>query len=418
MLRIQPSEFLLKTILLLATVFTLLFYLADFFCVYYEMDSQGFIFLDERRIFLEQNLLIIFALVTWLLMTISIFLKVAYIKRFKNKDWFLLFVIIYFILYYILSGGILRGMFFLGVLCTFFLYGFFPYLIRSYNLDKTFKSVKKIMIYMSLFFLLTPLVVFLIHYAVTFEKYFQISFFPQLYIVDSFRGLTLDRVQYTFFSGITLLFILFEKKKVLCYRLMFCLLLLGLYLALARAGVLALIVAVSFYTIKSKKISSKTIFRCVFFDSLFVLAAFFILSMFNHRIDLFSDGGDRIFLLSSSIEKIFDNGIVSFLFGHGNFYIVSYGHQPHNSILQSMMNFGAIITLLWLLVLYNFYNALGLKGKTLFIYVFIFGLFHVGFSAFVFMPVTVFSYFCILVFNINDKRCVDDSSISQRILAK
>lgn len=108
-------------------------------------------------------------------------------------------------------------------------------------------------------------------------------------------------------------------------------------------------------------------------------------------------------LLNHSLDKIFESGYKSFLFGNGDFYQISNGHQPYNSILQSIMDFGFIITIFWLFLLYRFFKLLRNQAKVMFIYIFIFGMFHAGFSVFVFIPITLFGYVCVLILNNKEK---------------
>jgi hypothetical protein len=297
-------------------------------------------------------------------------------------------------------GSELRAMFFFGTLSTLFIYSILPFLFKNIQLENDFIKIKRIIIYISITYLFLPLFVYLLHYFITQEKYFQYAFFPQLYIVDSFRGLSLDRIQYGFLSGIVLFFVFFMKKNIKYSMLIMFILLIGLYLSMSRAVIVALSFATSFYLFKQYNINFLKVFIYLLVFSIII----FIAVSFSDRVELFSDGGNRIGLLKMSLEKIFEKGYISFLFGSGSFYTISHGHQPHNIILQSIMNFGMLITMGYMIIIYNFFKNLNLKSKALFIYVFIFAQFHVGFSAFLFMPITLFSYVCIILFNIEERK--------------
>lgn len=415
------NECILKALLIIVTIFLLLFFTADFFTVYYDLNTSKFVFLDARRAFLEKNILFTFASTIGFLMVCYITLKLTYWKSFCSEYKFLFYFVSCFIIYYFIVGAKIRGMFFFGVLCTFFLYGVLPFLFKHNHVNYRFLAIKKLVVYICVLYVLIPLAIYFIHYGLTLEKYFQFDFSPQLYIVDGFRGMTLDRVQYGFLCSIIALVVFLEKDNLLTpYLIIFCLLV-GSYLAMARAPILGFLFAIVFLyyepilkSIKSIKSIKKTLFSIAFFLLLLIL-----LSILSGRKDLFFDGGNRILLLTNSFEKIFQYGWKSFLFGHENYYIVNSikeGQQPHNSILQTVMNFGVIITFLWLLILYKYFMSLNINGKAIFIFTFTFGLFHAGFSAFLFMPITVFSYILILFFNesynCKDKRNTDDCSIA------
>jgi hypothetical protein len=391
---------LLNLFFICSLIFMVLFFMSDFFTVYYNLATKKFIFLDERRIFLEQNLLKIFGVFFTVLMLVifsSIKIKINYFIK-ENK--LIIFFIFIFVIYYLLMGSELRSMFFFGTLSTFFIYSILPFLFKNIQLENDFIKIKRIIIYISITYLFLPLFVYLLHYFITQEKYFQYAFFPQLYIVDSFRGLSLDRIQYGFLSGIVLFFIFFMKKNIKYSMLIMFILLIGLYLSMSRAVIVALSFATSFYLFKQYNINFLKVFIYLLVFSIII----FIAVSFSDRVELFSDGGNRIGLLKMSLEKIFEKGYISFLFGSGSFYTISHGHQPHNIILQSIMNFGMLITMGYMIIIYNFFKNLNLKSKALFIYVFIFAQFHVGFSAFLFMPITLFSYVCIILFNIEERK--------------
>lgn len=392
---------LLNLFFICSLIFMVLFFMSDFFTVYYNLATKKFIFLDERRIFLEQNLLKIFGVFFTVLMLVifsSIKIKINYFIK-ENK--LIIFFIFIFVIYYLLMGSELRSMFFFGTLSTFFIYSILPFLFKNIQLENDFIKIKKIIIYISLTYLFLPLFVYLLHYFITQEKYFQYAFFPQLYIVDSFRGLSLDRIQYGFLSGIVLFFIFFMKKNIKYSMLIMFILAIGLYLSMSRAVIVALSFATSFYLFKQYNINFLKVFIYLLIFSIII----FIAVSFSDRVELFSDGGNRIGLLKMSLEKIFEKGYISFLFGSGNFYTTyNNGLYPHNMILQTIMDFGIFITILYIIIMYNFFNNLNLKSKALFIYIFLFAQFHPGFSAFLFMPIILFSYVCIILFNIEERK--------------
>ncbi|MCT7581813.1 hypothetical protein [Aliarcobacter butzleri] len=387
-------ETLLKYFFISSLFFVLLFFVADFFTVYYKYSTAKFIFLDERRIFLEKNILKLFG-VTTILIIIGIFLKLRKDIKFYLSDKYLVAFVAIFITYNILNGSELRPMFFFGILITMFIYGIAIKLINQNYIEYNFLRIKKFIIYILSIFLLTPLLIHFTHVLLTNEVYFAFEYVPQLYIVDSFRGFTLDRIQYSFLAGILILFLLFDKKDIKYNKIILGLTIFAIFLAMSRAVIVAIFCALIFYYIIENKNKSQSI-KFIIISIIFILIAYFV----SNRMELFSDGGGRMMLLNHSLDKIFESGYKSFLFGSGDFYTTYLnGLYPHNSILQSIMDFGFIITIFWLFLLYRFFKILRNQAKVMFIYIFIFGMFHAGFSVFVFMPITLFGYVCVLILN-------------------
>lgn len=375
----------------------LLYMIADFSTVYYHYESAKFIYLDERRIFLEQNSLRIFGLITLIFV---ILLFSPFFKNYKiGKD--MLFLLVSFIISYLYGGFEIRPMFFYGIILTLFIYDFYPQKLKNgieidNNLILFF--VKTISIFAFL-----PLLIWGIHYIFTSNEYFNFDYAPQLFIVDTFRGLTLDRIQYSFIVGILFLIVYFNRTIIKYNKLLLLLCVIALFLSMARAIILALFISFIYSQINNKKIIFRFLLLCIFF--------ILIVSLISLRMEIFKDGGNRIELLITSISMILDNGIINFLFGAGNFYTVILGiHQPHNLILQSIMDFGIIVFILWLIVIYNFFKKLNRNAQSLFIYLFSFGMFHVGFSTFLFVPMTVLGYVLIII--LNRKELIIENTIS------
>lgn len=410
MYNILRTDLLFKALALVSTFVLFVFFIAGYFTIYYDLNTERFIFLDIRRAFLETKTLTFFALISGLLMVSIILSRLKDIKKICSECKFLFIFLAYFIIYYSVFGGAYRSMFFFSILCTFFIYGVIPFFTKQKQLESSYINVKKAIIYSCALYLILPLIVYLIHYGITFDKYFQFDFGPQPYIVNSFRGLSLNRVQYGFLTGIILLVVILEKKDISYSYLVVFLLSIGLYFSSMRAAMLALIIAILFYLFSSKIKSFKII---VFYMFIFLLIVGLLLS-FSVRSDILSSGVEqRIILLKAAIDIIFKQGYVSFLFGSGDFYTTyNSGVYPHNAILQSMMNFGAITTMLWLIISFLYFKNLTFKGKTLFLYVFVFAQLHPNFSAFVFLPITFFSYICISLFNIQDNEDCDNCSIA------
>lgn len=389
------NEFIFKILLQISTLFVIVYSFADFLTVYYHFESEKFIFLDERRIFLEQNLLKLIGFF------ISILFLMLILKNFKNYQVNRLFIVftIFFLISYLMGGFQIRPMLFFGYLLTFFFYEFYPKVL-SQGIEMDNSLISKFSLILSIF-LFAPLLVFCLHYMFNTQVYFNLEFAPQLYVVDSFRGLTLDRIQYSFLVGTLLLVVYLERKIIKNYKFILFLSMFALILSMSRAVVVSLIVAILFYKVKSLE----KIIKFLFFLGFFIL----LIWLYSPRMDIFSDGGGRVKLLFDSFTTIFSNGY-AFLFGNGNFYSLDSSNlYPHNSILQSLMDFGFIVTFLWLLLSLHFFKSLNQESKSFFIFLFLFGCFHPGFSVFIFMPMTIFGYVIVIVLN---RRKLNDNIIS------
>lgn len=388
-------DILFKLFILTSLTFLISFMLIDFFVIQLDIRAMKFIYFSDSKTYFEHMIFNTFGSIHLLLILLMFYNQKKELLNFLNENKFISFFIIFFVSYYLFFNAHFHSMFLFGTVCTLFFYAFLPWSIKNHMLKNDFTNIKHLLIYTSFLYLTVPLLVFLTHYGITSEKYFQWAYFPQLYIVDSFRGFSQDRIQYSFLSGFTILLILFWGKNIRYSNFYIAILTIGILLAISRASIFALFITIFTYAFLSKKINLKIIIPILTFLLLFI-----IVSQVSERTDIFSDGGNRLELLRQSLNKITENGWYSFLLGESSFYTTYInGLYPHNMILQSIMDFGVIITLLWLVILLIFFKNLNLKAKTLFIYVFIFSQFHPGFSAFLFLPVTLFSYSCILLMN-------------------
>ncbi len=248
------NEYLFILLFKTSTLFTVLYMFADFVTIYYNYETSKFVFLDGRRIFLEQNLLKMIGFV------ISILILTIILKNYNHYKVSIFFIVftIFFLISYSLGGLQLRPMLFFGYLLTFFFYEFYPkVLIGKVKIGDSL--VFKFSIILSIF-LFAPLFVFCLHYMINAQVYFNLEFAPQLYIVDSFRGLTLDRIQYSYLVGILGLVTYFEQKIIKNYKIILFILAFALILAMSRAVVVSVIVSLLFYKINDFKKMSKFIF--------------------------------------------------------------------------------------------------------------------------------------------------------------
>lgn len=383
---------LFKWLFVASIFFTLAMFIGNFFSVYYESVTNWIHYRDERRMVLEFYTLKLFGVTSLLFIGLIIWSMRQNLPSYRPTK-LMLFLCLYFVILMSTSLSEIRAMFFFGIILTVFVFDFFIQSIDASLVDSGSENILhhstagKLVIIVLCVYLILPTCIYLVNLYLNDSHYFKFDYAPQLYIYDSFRGISLDRIQYSFLAGLLILVILTSKRVVYYYAVP--LLLLGLYLAQSRAVFAALIVSAIFlYAMQRRHL-------LVFIGSCFFLLL--VMYLLGFRPDFFEDGGARINMLKSSVYQLFRYDISGLLLGNTGFYTLGVdGQQPHNSILQSLLNFGLITTLLWLAVLYQFYKRISKIGRVIFIYVMIFGLFHAGFSAFVFVPITLMSYMFIL----------------------
>lgn len=230
-------------------------------------------------------------------------------------------------------------------------------------------------------FLLAPLLILF------FPNLFQIPF--DLYTLNSFRGFASSRTDYGYLLGILVLLLLVQSgpSKWLILPAAF----LALVLSENRAAFFAAIISLSYLaaTVGSRR-SAVFVWILLFVGALGLVSIYLGIDYLGKRgVTFFDDSGDRLEILTASLEQAFAK---NFLFGAGAFYqnvdIPSIGRvvEPHNSILQSILNFGLISTLLWYALVATIYFKIRPAGRSFLLYWFVFGLFHPGYDAFLFTP--------------------------------
>lgn len=386
------ADMLFKCLLLSTSFFLIAFFTGDFFTVYYNFERNEYIYLDARRVFLEKYTLQLFGLVSVALISLLVISMRQSLSKYKPSI-VVSSLCLALVLLTVISTAEPRGMLFFGIILTIFVFDFF---IQSLNVKGREVDCKNVLFHtktgqsiviLLATYLILPVLVYMLHFLMTGSHYFNYEFSPQLYVYDSFRGFTLDRVQYSYLAGLFLLVLLGNRNYMYYFVIP---LLLGLYLAQSRAALVALTISILFYS----RINDKASLRLLL---LFVTTFMLVLLFFGFREDFFTDGGNRLEMLTNSFSQVIANGWKGVLFGSGEFYTLGLdNHQPHNSILQTLLNFGVIITLLWIVMLCRFYKLLSTRSKPLFIYMMVFGLFHAGFSAFVFLPITFMGYMLVL----------------------
>lgn len=326
---LTPS-FIFNILFFVNFLLLIIFFVCDFITVYYSKHTNQFVYNDNLRIFLEALVLKFFG-------AINISLVILIFISFRNKMYefkmskLTIFFILCFIFITLLNGGDIRPMFFFGIIFTIFIYDFSIQFNRYYVFhEKTFN----ILIYLLVAYMIAPLIIFTANYIVSNSCYFDVDYFIQLYTYDSFRGFTLDRIQFSYLAG--LLFLMLYLQNSIKYKyIILLMLLIGLFLAQSRASIVALFISLIF------------LYRGNIKNSLLISFGILMFSIFWYiyaaRVDLIGDPGDRIGIIYSSISTIFLNDILTLLFGSGNLYtMANNGVQPHNSILQTMLDFGIV----------------------------------------------------------------------------
>lgn len=275
----------------------------------------------------------------------------------------------------------------MSIIAPFFMLLFFHIFLNSH--EKI--DLPALILPLILFFLISPLLVSFS--PITIDLPFD------LYIRDSFRGFSFGKTQYGYLAGISILVLMWKQYP---FRLVWILLLfIGIYMSDNRAAFLALLVSVT-YVLSGvvNKASIKTSFYTTFVFFLMLLIVYFGFEYQTKNAVFFQDEGMRTQILMSSIGAILDD----FFFGKGlfyqNVYVNSLGYtvEPHNSILQSILNFGIIPTIFWYLLLFKNYLKLTIQGRSYLLYWFIFGLFHPGFDAFLFIPESIIVFVLAICF--------------------
>jgi hypothetical protein len=199
---------------------------------------------------------------------------------------------------------------------------------------------------------------------------------PPLYWFDGFRGLAFDRVEYAFYVGFSIIILVVDKRfSGLWFWILVAVLAYGVFISQSRFVYLALFVALLVYYGLSKRL---------FIAILFISLIFFMSYFLAGREDITSFGRSDLYL--GWLSHVLRN-LDLLIFGSGEFY-ESYndGDIPHNFILQSILNYGFMGLIAWLLLVGKFLSKLKNSGRSIIAYLIVFGLFHPGVDAFLVTP--------------------------------
>lgn len=206
-----------------------------------------------------------------------------------------------------------------------------------------------------------------------------------IYSLSSFNGFSSGRTYLAFLCGIiTLIWINSDNRKSIFF-LPFSLYI--LFLSESRAGIVALFVCCCYLVFRFlviSKMGNLYIFLAPFLLLFIVFAGYFFsgFELGSREVTLFQDSGLRLEKSFVAQQEI----LMKPFFGNGALYSQVYTSdgfvEPHNILLQSLLDFGIIPTLSYFLYLAKLLSLIDAKGRSFIIYWFVFGLFHPGFSAF------------------------------------
>jgi hypothetical protein len=226
------------------------------------------------------------------------------------------------------------------------------------------------------------------------------------YISESFRGFFNSRNDIGVACGFALLLSFMTKNKILRYSSL--LLAVCLSLVASRSAMIAFTVSAIYLSVNflhrrnySNLILLFTVMILLYFSLVILEGLNLNHNVLNSRLITLSssDGSDSSVGLFQATDNRLDiyytflNEILhNFLFfGKGTYYstvsINGVEYEAHNFFLQSILNFGLFVTLLWLCILLRFYLIITYEGRALLIFLSLFGFFQPGFDAFLFLPV-------------------------------
>ena len=260
-------------------------------------------------------------------------------------------------------------------------------------IDYSTKIVEKesLWTFAKLYFTLITILPLLIYFIIPEKSY---NFF---WTENYFKGFDSSRTTYSFCATIAVIIHLIERKKT--WWLWSLTALIGVYLASNRTALFIIIFAAFFITFLDRRIILKSYTKL--FLLLITSIPMIILMIFFIRVEDINDHSRRIQLLHTHINVWLDN----FWFGLGgpnhlnyliiNDNIVDFRPTPaHNFLLESLVSFGIIATIIWLTLLWMFFKKLNDPGRILFVMTLFFGIFHNGFGLGV---MNTFMFLCFLL---------------------
>lgn len=320
---------------------------------------------DLRIMYLKIFFLLYFTLAMW-----AFNIKDLQIRNFRLFEFILLLNIGIIIFFYIININP-RPMFIISIIMIISIY--FTYSKKFVN-----SNIVNLLIFILLIFIIAPIFFF------PFQKYLHYQF----NFADSFRGFSASRTDYGYLTSTIIILIIASNMHTKIKVFLFFIAFIPLAMSQSRAAFVSVVasgvMAVHWSGIDLKDLVRRWVMPIIICCIIFVTS---ILSSLRLE-DLFSDRGGRLQLWVLSIKTIEQN----FWFGSGDFYqqlllpksIIPI--EPHNSILQSLINFGVIGTTLWYLLIYIHFSQLGWRGKIFIVNWFFFGMFQTSMDAYLFVP--------------------------------
>lgn len=353
----------------ISIIFVILSGVFGFFSVSITVDPLHLEFLNERRLILDS------ILIKTLYLSL-IFFFIFSLRKFNTK------VSIFNLIIYLLSFLIIFHSLVLGNMKLSLLFGCFFYILIHYHLILNQHSFSKFNDIFSLSlktFILLPIAVICFN-LIFYSSVYSINSNFQVLFIDSLRGFFLDNVTFGYYAG--LLFLSSFLLKQYFYSLLFASL---ACFAFSNAVFVAVFCTFLYFVFNQKN-----------FLFLFVLGLiFFFILLYTLSI---SDYEYRLIILENFYNHFISDISLIFL-GSGMIFSSIDSHQPHNSILQTLLDFGLLGLLLYFISSLFFLLKSNFYSRIIFIYIFIFGLFHAGFNLFSINPMPFFGYMLAIMFN-------------------
>jgi hypothetical protein len=310
------------------------------------------------------------------------------------KDKLILFALFSISLSVAVNGSLPRPMLLFATVCTFFVFRLLP--MCKVKADPTPIAILLVVL------TVTPLI---LHLAFGFNA--------NSFVSESFRGFFDGRTSYAFASGLALLLVFLINNKIAYITLPFVSA--ALALSGSRSGMLAFTVAsiVLYFHFQHLRRRRHALLLTLIVIWVWVSPAILLKTPVLNDIDkvrvvnvsnlwsisnrsrsasvgLFADTYNRRDIYKSSLQAISDDRLG---FGHGDYYqtvsVRGTNIEPHNNILQSLLNFGLFVTLSWLFLLSRLVRQISIEGRALLSFWFCFGFFQPGFDAFLFIPASM-----------------------------
>lgn len=233
-------------------------------------------------------------------------------------------------------------------------------------------------IYLASIFLILPI------FLLPLEKQ---SFLPfSLYSLDTFRGFSVSRTDYGCMAGLTVIWALHRPFRYSKWAII--LIAWGIMMSGSRAALLATLAGCGVYAFKYVDRFRFRTNSWIGLAGLIVLVMMSVQFFMSRQVGFWQDSGGR----SAIALRAWDTILLNPWFGQGHFFQAVFVPEAstwvevHNSILQSLLNFGFLPTFFWFALIFKFFSDLNLAGRSILAFWGVFGLFHPGFDAFLFVP--------------------------------